>query len=111
MRPVISRQELETLLPEARQMEPLTDVPSDFRAAGEYYRSILAQHDCRMLLRLCKTLYQRQAALSGTRRSISSTELRSWRMAEQMLYGEFGFVLGMPPAEVKPYLQKQFAGE
>ena len=111
MRPVITRQELEALLPEAKTLEPLTDVPADQRAAADYYRTILAKHDCRLLLRLCKTLYLRQSALSGTRRAISSTELRSWRMAEQMLYGEFGFVLGMTPAEVKSYMQKLLGGD
>ena len=74
-----------------------------------FYRSILAEHDCRRLLQLCKTIYRRQAALAARRKADSSTELRSWKAAEEMLHQEFGFVLGMKPAEVKHYLETAFA--
>lgn len=80
------------------ELEPLGDVPPDSRAAGEYYRAILSGHDCVALLRLCKTLHAKQNSQTASRRGVNSTELRSWRMAEEMLYGEFGFALGMPPA-------------
>ena len=105
MRPVLTRAELDGLLPRLRQMEPLEDIPADSRAAGEYYRRILAEHDCVKLLRLCRTLHGRQKRLAASRRTVSSTELRSWKLAEEMIYGEFGFVLGMPPAQVKEYLK------
>ena len=83
MRPVLTRAELEGLLPRLPELEPLDDVPADSRAAGEYYRAILSEHDCVRLLRLCR------------------------KMAEEMLYGEFGFALGMPPSKVKAYLQEK----
>ena len=82
-------------------------MPADSRAAGEYYRAILSEHDCVRLLRLCRTLHNKQQVLSASRRTVSSTELRSWKMAEEMLYGEFGFALGMPPSKVKAYLQEK----
>ena len=41
MRPVLTRAELEGLLPRLPELEPLDDVPADSRAAGEYYRAIL----------------------------------------------------------------------
>ena len=107
MRPVLTRAELEGLLPRLPELEPLDDVPADSRAAGEYYRAILSEHDCVRLLRLCRTLHNKQQALSASRRTVSSTELRSWKMAEEMLYGEFGFALGMPPSKVKAYLQEK----
>ena len=99
MRPVLTRAELEGLLPRLPELKPLDDVPADSRAAGEYYRAILS--------RLCRTLHNKQQALSASRRTVSSTELRSWKMAEEMLYGEFGFALGMPPSKVKAYLQEK----
>ncbi len=58
-------------------------------------------------VRLCRTLHNKQQVLSASRRTVSSTELRSWKMAEEMLYGEFGFALGMPPSKVKAYLQEK----
>ena len=62
------------------------------------------------LLRLCKTLHAKQNSPSASRRGVNSTELRSWRMAEEMLYGEFGFALGMPPAQVRDYLREKLGG-
>ena len=100
MRPVLTREEL----------EPLGDVPPDSRAAGEYYRTILSGHDCVALLRLCKTLHAKQNSQTASRRGVNSTELRSWRMAEEMLYGEFGFALGLPPAQVRDYLREKLGG-
>ena len=31
-------------------------------------------------------------------------EIKYMKMAEDMLYGELGFVLGIPPKEVKDYI-------
>ena len=115
MRPVLTREELgrpghilRLVDRDGRQLaEPLGDVPPDSRAAGEYYRAILSGHDCVALLRLCKTLHAKQNSQTASRRGVNSTELRSWRMAEEMLYGEFGFALGMPPSKVKAYLQEK----
>ena len=110
MRPVLTRAELEGLLPRLPELEPLGDVPPDSRAAGEYYRAILSGHDCVALLRLCKTLHAKQNSQTASHRGVNSTELRSWRMAEEMLYGEFGFALGLPPAQVRDYLREKLGG-
>ena len=59
MRPVLTREELERLLPRLPELEPLGDVPPDSRAAGEYYRAILSGHDCVALLRLCNGINTR----------------------------------------------------
>lgn len=110
MRPVLTREELERLLPRLPELELLGDVPPDSRAAGEYYRAILSGHDCVALLRLCKTLHAKQNSQTASHRGVNSTELRSWRMAEEMLYGEFGFALGMPPAQVRDFLREKLGG-
>lgn len=110
IRPVISKAELDELLPSLEELPPLEDVPADGKLAGAYYREVLAEHSCRRLLQLCKTLYRKQAALSQNRRSVNSTDLRSWKTAEDMVYGEIGFVLGIAPNEVKSHLVKTLHG-
>ena len=109
MRRVISREALDALLPTLPELPTLDDVPENTRLAGEYYRAILAEHSCERLLRLCKTFHEKQKRLAASHRSINSTELRSWKTAEEMLYGEFGFVLGIAPTEVQHFLQKNMA--
>lgn len=106
MRRVISREALDRLLPALPELPPLSDVPENNRLAGEYYRAILAEHSCERLLQLCKTFHRKQKRLSESRRSVNSTELRSWKTAEEMLYGEFGFVLGIEPSAVAQYLSE-----
>ena len=107
MRPVMARGELDALLLQLYTLPLLDDVPDNSRMAGDYYRAILAGHDCTMLLRMCKTLHARQTARAGSRKSVSSTELRNWKTAEEMIQGEFAFVLGIAPSEVGPFLRQK----
>ncbi len=106
MRRVISREALDALLPTLPEIRVLDDVPENTRLAGEYYRAILAEHSCERLLRLCKTFREKQKRQAAAHRSINSTELRSWKTAEEMLYGEFGFVLGIAPNDVPRFLSE-----
>ena len=46
-----------------------------------------------------------------SRRTVSATEQRSWKQAEDMLHGEFAFVLGIAPAEVKAYLTQRLRAQ
>jgi RNA polymerase-interacting CarD/CdnL/TRCF family regulator len=109
MRPVIAKKELESFIPTLPKLPVLEDVPSDGKLAAAYYRDILSAHNCRELLRLCKTLYAKQTALAKNRKSVNATDLRNWKTAEDMVYGEFGFVLGMPPTDVKTFLIRALA--
>ena len=109
IRPVMTKPALQALLPELPGMPELEDVPQDPRQLAGFYREILASHDCRRLLQMCKTMFHKQRQLAPKRKTVSSTELRSWKTAEEMLHQEFAFVLGMQPAEIKTYLETAFA--
>ena len=109
IRPVITKQALLALLPELPTLPELSNVPEQTKLLADFYREILAGHDCRLLLRLCKTIYRKQKLLAARRKVVSATELRSWKTAEEMLHQEFAFVLGMQPGEVKAYLETAFA--
>lgn len=106
MRQVITRQELDELMPSFPTLPLLDNVPPGAREAGVYYKNILTSHDCRMLFRLCKTISRKQSLLSPSRRNLSSTELRSLRAAEELLYGEIAFVLGLTPEAVRERMKE-----
>ena len=57
IRPVMTKTALQALLPELPGLPELTDVPTDIKQQSGFYREILAAHDCRKLLQLCKTIY------------------------------------------------------
>lgn len=109
IRRVLSKPDLQALLPQLPDLPELSDVPGDIKQQAGFYRDILAGHDCLRLLQLCKTIYNKQKQLAGKRKTVSSTELRSWKTAEEMLHQEFAFVLGIEPAEAKRYLETAFA--
>ena len=109
IRPVMTKTDVQALLPELPGLPELTDVPTDIKQQSGFYREILAAHDCRKLLQLCKTIYNKQKQLAARRRTVSATELRSWKTAEEMLHQEFAFVLGKQPSEIKAYLEDAFA--
>lgn len=81
IRPVMTKPALQALLPELPGMPELENVPQDPRQLAGFYREILASHDCRRLLQLCKTMFHKQRQLAPKRKTVSSTELRSWKTA------------------------------
>lgn len=73
IRPVMTKPALQALLPELPGMPELEDVPQDPRQLAGFYREILASHDCRRLLQLCKTMFHKQRQLAPKRKTVSST--------------------------------------
>lgn len=110
MRPVITRAEMDALLAALPQLPPCADVPSDNRAVAPYYQQLLRTHDCRTVLQVFKTLYLKQRALSGAKRTVSATDMRFWKQAEDMLTNEFGFLTQQPAAEVSAALRALIDG-
>lgn len=106
MRPVITRAEIDELCPKLRELPILDDVPTETRLVEEYYRSLIAEQSCEKLLRLCKTIHEKQERLRKMRRTVNATDLRNWKLAEEMLFGELGFVLQIEPAQVRLYLEQ-----
>ena len=95
----VTRADALSLLASVEQIEPCGDMPSDARLLASYYQQIIASRDCARLLQLYKTIYLKQQALSGSRRSLSVTDMRYWKQAENLLFGELSFVLGVSSAE------------
>ena len=60
IRPVMTKTALQALLPELPGLPELTDVPTDIKQQSGFYREILAAHDCRKLLQLCRPAQNRQ---------------------------------------------------
>ena len=88
IRPVLTREELGRLLPRLPELEPLGDVPPDSRAAGEYYRAIFIRARLRCASAPVQdTPRQAEQPVCQPTAGVNSTELRSWRIAEEMLYG------------------------
>ena len=85
--------------------EPLTfDDPAQQKAVCT---RILRSGDRRELIRLIKTLHQRQKARREQHKKPCVQDDRFMKEAERQLYDEFAFVLNLSPEEVLPYILKE----
>lgn len=104
MRPTISAAQAERLIDmiPAMREQPLDD-ESD-RDRERYYSEVLANHDCRDLVRLTMALYAKKQDLEQQKRKLGQIDLKTMRQAEEMLFGEIALALDMPVDQVADYI-------
>ena len=104
MRSVISKEYAQGLVSRISEISSKLDVPVNVKEAGLYYKQILRTYECENLVRIIKYVFDKQRRLAALKRNMPAIEIKYMKMAEDMLYGELGFVLGIPPKEVKDYI-------
>ena len=67
------------------------------------YGGIIEGSDRRELVRLIKTLYQRDRTMKESHRKLPTADERLMKEAEKRLYGEFAHVLSIDPGQVPPF--------
>jgi len=68
------------------------------------YREIIAGGDRREIVRVIKTLYERDRALKESHRKMPAADERLMKDAEKRLYDEFAHVLNIEPGQVLPFI-------
>ena len=107
MRPVMSRQAAEQLI------DRIPDIPDnlcdnhDIRMLGEQYRACLNTHRHEDLVRLIKSVYQKNRRSVKAGRHMGQMDQQYMKRAEKMLYGELAVVLGMEYDEIQPYIHRR----
>lgn len=105
MRRILTSDEIHEMIRKMPEDEPLTfDDPAQQKAVCT---QILRSGDRRELIRLIKTLYQRQKARREQHKKPCVQDDRFMKEAERQLYDEFAFVLNLSPEEVLPYILKE----
>ncbi len=103
VRPPVSAGEAEKIIDE------MPDIPQlrieDEKAREDTYRRILHGCDCRQLAGMIKALYARQTMRARQGRRATSVDGRYFRTAEEQLYGELAYVLGIPREDAPAYIQ------
>ncbi len=103
MRKVISREEAEELIREMPD-EPLIWIENEIQRR-EAYKKIIDSGDRRELVKLIKTLCLHRKELVEKHKKLRSTDERFLAEAENMLYDEFSYALGIPREEVISYIR------
>lgn len=102
MRPVLTADEINSLIAAMPDQELIS--VDDEKQRKEVCRSILSSGERSKLIALIKSLYTRRQELAGMNRKLRSFEEKSLAEAENMLYDEFAYVLGIERSEVVPYI-------
>lgn len=104
MRRPLTRTEAKTLINEIPDIETAWIVNEKEREVQ--YRQALHTCNCRELVRIIKTLHQRKAARAKQGKRGTAIDERYFRMAEEQLYGELAYVLGMEKEDMPEYIAK-----
>ena len=104
MRRVMSKEETQDLIC-SMSREELIWIEDEQERKAEY-RRILDGGDRRELVRLIKTLYLRKQELLECHKKLHSADERALNDAENMLYDEFAYALGIPREKVIPYIRE-----
>ncbi len=103
MHPVITADAIEAMLT-AIAADPCLPWNADDVRRREQWRTILTSGDRRELLRMIKTIYLHGVEQRTNGRKLHHADETAMKDAEALLYGEFSYVLKIPPEEVLPYI-------
>lgn len=104
MRQVVSKEEAEKLVREIPQIE--TVWITNEREREQQYKEVLRSGDCRELIKIIKTLYQRKRSRIQKGKKAMAVDERYFRQAEEQLYEELAFALEIGKDKVQTYIRK-----
>ncbi len=104
MRSVITKNQVEQIIDDIDEISSELDVPKDAKLATNFYRELVRTYECRNLITLIKYVFEKQRAFAAVKRNMPAVDMKFFKIAEEMIANEFGFVLGIDPKEVKTYI-------
>lgn len=102
MRPVLTKQEADDLIEEIPKLSTVWIVNEKEREAQ--YKATIRTCDCKELVRMIKTLYERKRERVQSGKKVPVIDERYFHQAEEQLYGELAVVLQIPKEEVSSYI-------
>lgn len=102
IRPVITKEEADHLIDEIPCISSVWITNEREREAQ--YKAALKTCDCRELIRMIKTLYDRKMSRIRDGKKVTVVDERYFRQAEEQLYGELAFALNMERSQMGEYL-------
>lgn len=102
MRPVISKETAEELIQHIPEIETVWIVNE--KAREIQFKEALQTCDCEELVKIIKTLYQRKQQRLESGKKVTVVDEKYFRQAEEKLYEELAFVLGMEKNKVGQYI-------
>ena len=102
MRSVITKEEAEVLIKRIPEIETVWILNE--KAREVQFKEALHTCDCEELIKIIKTLYQRKQQRIESGKKVTVVDEKYFRQAEDKLYEELAFVLGMEKRDVSTYI-------
>lgn len=105
MRAVVSKEEAEQIVSEIENIEPMW-IDND-RQREAKYKEVIDTCDCRNLICIIKTLYERTKEREAQGKKMTYVDEKYFREARETLYQEFAIALGIDKQEVEAYIKEK----
>lgn len=102
IRPVLTKEETDTLLDEMTELDTLWI--TDEKRREEIYKEAMRTCDCKEWVRMIKTLYLRKMERTSRGKKATSSDEKYLHLAEENLYGELAFSLQIPKDQVGEFI-------
>lgn len=102
MRPILSKEEVEELLQNIPAIETVWITNEKERESQ--YKDAIRTCDCRELIKVIKTLYLRKKTRQQDGKKPTAVDEKYFRIAEEQLYEELGYVLEKDPNQMRAYI-------
>ena len=104
MRPILSAQEVNRLIDGIPQMDAAVVEERSLTMLAAHYETILSTHDCRELLTLSMSLYEKKQRARQQKKKFGQIDTRFMKRTEELLFGEMAAALGIPVEQVPDYI-------
>ena len=104
MRPILTRDEVDALINTLPELQGEICTERNLRLLSEQYHAAFQSHRCEDLLKLMKAVHAKGKSSGLQGKTLGMTDQRYQKKAEELIYGEFSVVLGIPYDQVERYI-------
>ena len=108
IRPVLTKEQAMNLIDDIESVEEI-DAAND-KAREEKYRELAKKCDCRSWVSIIKTIYVRKKDRIAQGKKATATDDRYFKLAEDSLYSELGFAIGVDKNGMEEFIRVRLEG-
>lgn len=107
MRPIITYDKAQQLIDLIPYIRTESNIGNNSKLVEEQYQESMQSHDCRDLIKVIKTVYDKKAIVLGQGKKLGQIDERYMKRAEDLLFGELAVALGIEREDVKSYVEER----
>lgn len=105
MRPIMTRQEADSLIARLHELEPEQPENTSMRGVREHYHNVVMSYDCERMAGMIKGICRKRRWAIDHGKKVSQMDERFLKRAEDQLYGELGAALEMAKDAVADHIR------